>query len=188
MCDAVRGRGPILEACPRARQRPACPRDSPVWTRRRAWPPPRCRPADLDRPLDTLPGVGKTIRARLAKLGLRTRARPRRARAVPLRRRASDLEPVRRGRRGLDRGDASAASRSECRAAPPDDRRGDDLRRLGPDPRDVVQPAVGRGAAARGIARAADRDAPPRRVRGARARAGVARTPSSCRSIPRART
>jgi ATP-dependent DNA helicase RecG len=35
-----------------------------------AWPPSRCRPADLDRPLDTLPGVGKTIRARLAKLGL----------------------------------------------------------------------------------------------------------------------
>ena len=37
-----------------------------------AWPPSRCRPADLDRPLDTLPGVGKTIRARLAKLGLRS--------------------------------------------------------------------------------------------------------------------
>src|SRR5438093_4737865 len=37
-----------------------------------AWLPPRCRPADLDRPLDTLPGVGKTISARLAKLGLRT--------------------------------------------------------------------------------------------------------------------
>jgi ATP-dependent DNA helicase RecG len=36
------------------------------------WPPPRSRPADLDRQLDTLPGVGKTIRARLAKLGLRT--------------------------------------------------------------------------------------------------------------------
>jgi len=36
----------------------------------RAWPPPRCRPADLDRSIDTLPGVGKTIRARLAKLGL----------------------------------------------------------------------------------------------------------------------
>ena len=36
------------------------------------WLPPRIRPADLDRPLDTLPGVGKTIRARLAKLGLRT--------------------------------------------------------------------------------------------------------------------
>jgi ATP-dependent DNA helicase RecG len=36
------------------------------------WPPPRCRAADLDRPLDTLAGVGKTIRARLAKLGLRT--------------------------------------------------------------------------------------------------------------------
>ena len=37
-----------------------------------AWAPPRCRPADLDRQLDTLPGVGKTIRARLAKLGLRS--------------------------------------------------------------------------------------------------------------------
>src|SRR5215212_75293 len=37
-----------------------------------AWPPPRCRPADLRTPLDTLPGVGKTIRARLAKLGLRS--------------------------------------------------------------------------------------------------------------------
>src|SRR2546428_12093643 len=36
------------------------------------WPASRCRPADLGRPLDTLPGVGKTIRARLAKLGLRT--------------------------------------------------------------------------------------------------------------------
>ena len=36
------------------------------------WPPPRCRPADLGRPVDALPGVGKTIRARLAKLGLRT--------------------------------------------------------------------------------------------------------------------
>ena len=36
------------------------------------WPPPRCRPADLERPVDTLPGVGKTIRARLAKLGLHT--------------------------------------------------------------------------------------------------------------------
>jgi ATP-dependent DNA helicase RecG len=36
------------------------------------WPPARCRPADLDRPLDVLPGVGKTIRARLAKLGLST--------------------------------------------------------------------------------------------------------------------
>jgi ATP-dependent DNA helicase RecG len=34
--------------------------------------PPRCRPADLERPLDALPGVGKTIRARLARLGLRT--------------------------------------------------------------------------------------------------------------------
>jgi ATP-dependent DNA helicase RecG len=41
--------------------------DSPA-----TWPPPRCRPADLGRPLDSLPGVGKTIRARLAKLGLRT--------------------------------------------------------------------------------------------------------------------
>ena len=70
-----------------------------------AWPPSHCRPADLDRPLDTLPGVGKTIRARLAKLGLRRRARPRGARAVPLRRRPSDLEPLRRGGRGLDRGD-----------------------------------------------------------------------------------
>jgi ATP-dependent DNA helicase RecG len=38
----------------------------------RAWPPPRCGPANLDQPLDVLPGVGKTIRARLAKLGLRT--------------------------------------------------------------------------------------------------------------------
>jgi ATP-dependent DNA helicase RecG len=37
-----------------------------------AWLPPRCRPADLARPIDVLPGVGKTIRARLAKLGLRT--------------------------------------------------------------------------------------------------------------------
>ncbi len=37
-----------------------------------AWLPPRVRPADLARPVDTLPGVGKTIRARLAKLGLRT--------------------------------------------------------------------------------------------------------------------
>jgi ATP-dependent DNA helicase RecG len=37
-----------------------------------AWPAPRCRPADLERPLDSLPGVGKTIRGRLAKLGLRT--------------------------------------------------------------------------------------------------------------------
>ncbi len=37
-----------------------------------AWLPPRCRPADLGRPLDTLPGVGKTIRGRLLKLGLRT--------------------------------------------------------------------------------------------------------------------
>jgi len=36
------------------------------------WLPPRVRPADLARPLDTLPGVGKTIRARLAKLGLLT--------------------------------------------------------------------------------------------------------------------
>ena len=41
--------------------------DSPA-----TWPPPRCRPADLGRPLDSLPGVGKTIRARLARLGLRT--------------------------------------------------------------------------------------------------------------------
>jgi len=40
--------------------------------RPQAWPPSRCRPADLDRPLDTLPGVGRTIRARLAKLGLLT--------------------------------------------------------------------------------------------------------------------
>jgi len=37
-----------------------------------AWLPPHVRPADLARPVDTLPGVGKTIRARLAKLGLRT--------------------------------------------------------------------------------------------------------------------
>ena len=37
-----------------------------------AWLPPRVRPADLARPVDTLPGVGKTIRARLAKLGLHT--------------------------------------------------------------------------------------------------------------------
>jgi ATP-dependent DNA helicase RecG len=35
------------------------------------WPAPRCLPADLDRPLDSLPGVGKTIRGRLARLGLR---------------------------------------------------------------------------------------------------------------------
>src|SRR5207247_11344910 len=37
-----------------------------------ACPASRCRPADLEQPVDTLPGVGKTIHARLAKLGLRT--------------------------------------------------------------------------------------------------------------------
>jgi ATP-dependent DNA helicase RecG len=38
------------------------------------WPPPRGRPRpeQLNRPLDTLPGVGPTLRAKLAKLGLRT--------------------------------------------------------------------------------------------------------------------
>src|SRR5262249_3983304 len=37
-----------------------------------AWPPPRCRPADLDHPVDALPGVGTKLRAQLARLGLRT--------------------------------------------------------------------------------------------------------------------
>ena len=38
------------------------------------WPPTRGRPRqqDLSRPLDTLPGVGLSLRAKLAKLGLRT--------------------------------------------------------------------------------------------------------------------
>src|SRR5256714_14119858 len=38
------------------------------------WPPTRGRPrpADLDRSLDTLPGVGPSQRGKLAKLGLRT--------------------------------------------------------------------------------------------------------------------
>src|SRR4051812_50181695 len=38
------------------------------------WPPTRGRPrpADLDRSLDPLPGVGPSQRAKLAKLGLRT--------------------------------------------------------------------------------------------------------------------
>src|SRR2546421_10486233 len=38
------------------------------------WPPTRGRPrpADLDRSLDTLPGVGTSQRGKLAKLGLRT--------------------------------------------------------------------------------------------------------------------
>ena len=179
--------GPILEACPRARQRPACPRDSAGVDPPPAWPPSRCRPADLDRPLDTLPGVGKTIRARLAKLGLRTvrdlveHAPFRYVGARPISSLFGEVDEV-----SIE--GTVGRVRSGCRAAPPDDRRGDDLRRLGPDPRDVVQPAVGRRAASRGIARAADRDAPPRRVRGPRARAGVARTPSSCRSIPQART
>ncbi|MHB8643257.1 MAG: ATP-dependent DNA helicase RecG [Gaiellaceae bacterium] len=37
-----------------------------------SWPKTRCRPADLARSLDSLPGVGKTIQSRLAKLGLRS--------------------------------------------------------------------------------------------------------------------
>ena len=36
------------------------------------WAPPRCGFADLERPLASLHGVGKTIQARLAKLGLHT--------------------------------------------------------------------------------------------------------------------
>ena len=36
------------------------------------WPASRCGFADLERPVDALPGVGKTIRGRLLKLGLRT--------------------------------------------------------------------------------------------------------------------
>jgi hypothetical protein len=66
------GAGPILERLVVSVNRTRLPVglasvDSPA-----TWPPPRCRPADLGRPLDSLPGVGKTIRARLAKLGLRT--------------------------------------------------------------------------------------------------------------------
>jgi ATP-dependent DNA helicase RecG len=40
--------------------------------RREAWPPPRSRPRPelLESPLDSLPGVGPTVRRRLAKLGL----------------------------------------------------------------------------------------------------------------------
>jgi ATP-dependent DNA helicase RecG len=42
--------------------------------RPKSWPVPRSapRPVELDRPLDVLPGVGPTIRKRLAKLGLET--------------------------------------------------------------------------------------------------------------------
>src|SRR5207249_6369553 len=66
------GAGPILDplsASATATRRPAgfAGADPPG-----AWPASRCRPADLAAPVDTLPGVGKTIRARLAKLGLRT--------------------------------------------------------------------------------------------------------------------
>ncbi|MBA3717207.1 MAG: hypothetical protein H0W87_03135, partial [Actinobacteria bacterium] len=62
------------------------------------WPRPRGAPSPdaLDRPLDVLDGVGPTVRARLAKLGLRKigdllRYRPRRYESAAPERRIADL-------------------------------------------------------------------------------------------------
>ncbi|MGH3103641.1 MAG: ATP-dependent DNA helicase RecG [Gaiellaceae bacterium] len=64
----------------------------------REWPPPRTRPRPevLERPLDTLPGVGPTIRRRLVSLGLTTIGdllahRPRRYESAVPERRIADL-------------------------------------------------------------------------------------------------
>src|SRR5436190_16445247 len=63
-----------------------------------SWPAPRSRPrpAELARPLDTLPGVGPTIRKRLSKLGLETvgdllESAPRRYEPAAPERRIADL-------------------------------------------------------------------------------------------------
>src|SRR5580765_584287 len=69
VCSAA---GPILERLVVSVHRTRLPVGFAGVDPPATWPPPRCRSADLMRSLDELPGVGKTIRARLAKLGLRT--------------------------------------------------------------------------------------------------------------------
>jgi ATP-dependent DNA helicase RecG len=70
---AAAARGPILDLVLRANATAVrLPAGFAGLGAPERWPPPRSRPAALDRPLDTLPGVGKTLRGRLAKLGLRT--------------------------------------------------------------------------------------------------------------------
>ena len=132
------------------------------------WAPTRgrFRPERLEAPLDSLPGVGPTLKKRLAKLGLERIGdlldhRPRRyERPAPG---EADRRPLRR-RGGTDRGrgdpDVAAA---RPRPAPDPDRAG--LGRQRPDQRDLVQPALAAGEAEAGHARAPARRAEPLRLR-----------------------
>ena len=133
------------------------------------WPPTRgrFRPERLEAPLDSLPGVGPTLKKRLAKLGLERLGdlldhRPRRYERPAPEKRIADLfgdEEV------LIEGEVIrdvAAPRPRPAADP--DRAG--LGRLRPDQRDLVQPAVAAGEAQAGHARPPARRAEPLRLRG----------------------
>ena len=160
--------------------------------RPQAWPATRgrLRPQLLDAALDTLPGVGPSLKRTLGRLGLETvrdllEHRPFRYESAVDEVSIADL-----------RGDGEAAIAGDVlnvshahapRPALPGGRA--DLRRDGDDQRRVVQPAVGGRAARARHARAAAWKERALRVRrqvlGRRARR--ARRPTSRRCIPRAR-
>ncbi len=135
--------------------------------RPQAWPGTRGRPQPqrLEAALDTLPGVGPTLKRRLAKLGLETvrdllEHRPRRYEAaVP----EVAIAALARRRRGGDR--RRGAERQRAPPRPADDRDRTHLGRHGGDRRDLVQPAVARRPAQARRARAAARQAGPLRLR-----------------------
>src|SRR5207237_1261162 len=130
-----------------------------------SWPPPRSRPRPdaVARSLDTLPGVGPTVKRKLAKLGLETirdllEHRPFRYEAAVPRRRVRDgrLRPGLSRERGDHAQEAAGARRGRAAAR---------TRLPGPAPRRAPTPP--RAPARR---RRADRPAPsaPRRGGGAR--------------------
>ena len=134
------------------------------WTPTRG----RFRPERLEAPIDSLTGVGPTLKKRLAKLGLEHVGdlldhRPRRYERPAPEKRIADL--IRRGRRGgLDRGrGAQHFAPPRARAAPDPHRPG--LRRQRADLGDLVQPAVAEGQADAGHARAPPGPAKPVRLR-----------------------
>ena len=132
------------------------------------WPPTRgrFRPERLDAPVDSLAGVGPTLKRRLAKLGLERVGdllahRPRRYEEPAPLRRISELwgeEEV------LIEGEVAERAVAP-RPRPAADPHGAGQRRQRADLRDVVQPAVAAGEAPAGHARAAARRAEPVRLR-----------------------